>query len=354
LDRNKNPTENSRILDLSIYSKFNVEVVLEKAMRKSKKGSDTQNESGKARNKTKEVVDIVVKITRQNKRKEDLTYLFAKDDPIALILIENKIKFSDKASEQLLSQYQTSLGHLPTIMDSKDWEKWKDKICTILIAPESDDFGSQFNDFTLNERGNKRALYFAWVKDRNEEVMYKPVGYIDQILNDLLNAASDGTISPINNYVEQTLYALLNFIYNDFSSDADDQQQGGRNTWVYYDSLEDLWDSGNSDVDREIFEKIIAVNTEELQRKHKQGDYTKTHMLRFGRKGKKKFSITARGKSAVFFVTSSFFTSEMSRQMVDWGFKLRSNTKNEFLIDMRSVEEIMSAIAYLDENLPES
>lgn len=67
------------ILDLGVNTRFNVEVVLEKAL----KSKSTEN---------RQIVDIIIKITeRPQVKKEDVSYLFAKAIPIALILIENKI-----------------------------------------------------------------------------------------------------------------------------------------------------------------------------------------------------------------------------------------------------------------------
>jgi hypothetical protein len=52
------------ILDLSVNSRFNVEVVLEKALKANKGENQLKNNN---RKKTKEIVDIIIKITERKK-----------------------------------------------------------------------------------------------------------------------------------------------------------------------------------------------------------------------------------------------------------------------------------------------
>ena len=114
------------ILDMSYLSRFNVEVFLEKAL---KEGNEKQ-----------EIVDIIVKISqRPKKKKHDISYLFNEEIPVALILIETKIKDrSDITFNQIKAQYELTLKLLPKYIPQEKWGLWENKICTILVSTNNE------------------------------------------------------------------------------------------------------------------------------------------------------------------------------------------------------------------------
>lgn len=147
-----------------------------------------------------------------------------------------KIKY-DKVEKQILEQYENSLHDLPRYMTDDDWKLWSDNICTVLISTGEKDLEDQFDNF--KKSGNKNAVHLIWKgEDKNDES-------IKAIILNLLNQNATGKIAPIPTYTADTLRALVNFIENDFSSDADDQQKGGERQEVKrYTNLEEAITNG--------------------------------------------------------------------------------------------------------------
>ncbi len=229
-------TDEEYVLDLSIHSRFNVEVVLEKALKRDK-------EDPARTGKTKEIVDIFIKITeRKKKGKEDISYLFSKEEPVALILVENKINYDKDCINQLLEQYNKSLNYLKKIIViQEDWEVWQKNICTVLISPYQEDLRTKFDGFRINkdENGNRNSIFLSWGKNNHESK-----NSIQHIILKLLEENNAGIIAPIPSYSIDTLRALLNFIENDFSSDADDQQRGSKGRRHIFNTFQELENSG--------------------------------------------------------------------------------------------------------------
>ena len=195
--------EQMYILDMSYLSKFNVEVFLEKAL--------------KEENVKQEIVDIIVKITyRKKEKKHDISYLFNEEIPVALILIETKIRNSGIITfEQIKAQYELTLKLLPKFIPQDKWGLWKDKICTVLISTNNKKELVEFRDEI-----NPNSIHLYW--DNANEPSVK-----DMIL-EVLSQNEKGEISPIPSYTCETLKALTNFIESDFSSNTDDQQREPR------------------------------------------------------------------------------------------------------------------------------
>lgn len=285
------------ILDMSINSRFNVDVVLEKALRR--------NQENKKIGKTKEIVDIIIKITRHQKGgNENVNYLFEKEDPIGLILLENKINNSRGAGAQLSRQYKTSIEDLPSHMPEDDWKKWNGKIGTILISTGANNICEQFKSFKHpktnenSEEHNPNSIHLSWNNVSENKPDNQLSGSIKEILQSLLKENLDGTIPPINSYALDTMKALINFIEDDFSSDADDQQQGGKKgKRIIYTTLNELilnephvLSPYNWEIIQD-FDKFIASKYKNLGK-----EYTKTHPISIFRtpnceRGTKLFSI---------------------------------------------------------------
>ena len=196
--------EEMYILDMSYLSRFKVEVFLEKAL--------------KEENEKQEIVDIIVKITQRPKKKlHDISYLFNEEIPVALILIETKIKNSNSITfSQIKAQYELTLKLLPKFIPSDKWELWKNKICTILVSTNNENELIKFRKDV-----NPNSIHLYWNKTNEPS--------IKDIILEVLSHNEKGQISPIPSYTCETLKALTNFIENDFSSNTDDQQKEPKN-----------------------------------------------------------------------------------------------------------------------------
>jgi hypothetical protein len=285
------------ILDMSINSKFNVQVVLEKAL-KNIKIEDENGEINVQKGKTKEIVDIVIMITQHKEiGKEDVSYLFMDETPVALILLENKLKYSKTAGEQLLAQFNKSKEYLPKIMKKGEWEKWSDKIYTVFVSPATEELNNQFDNF--KNKGNKNAIHITW---NNLDTIFNkaPCGSIIAILLDILNESENGIISPINSYASDTIKALINFIKNDFSSDAVDLQRGGQKN--LYKTLDELKIAKPELFSSSMWSLVKDSNKELLNHfstiKDVKPTFTKSHTS-WRYKGKRFSSISKRTKDSV-------------------------------------------------------
>ena len=201
----KNDDEEMYILDMSYLSRFNVEVFLEKGL----KGENTKQE----------IVDIIVKITEKPKIKmHDISNLFNEEIPVALILIETKIKDSGvKTFIQIKQQYDILLKLLPKYTSQIKGDLWKNKICSVLVSTNNE---KELNKF--REEVNSNSIHLYW-DDLSKNS-------IKSILIEILTHNEKGQISPIPSYTCETLKALINFIENDFSSNTDDQQKEPKKT----------------------------------------------------------------------------------------------------------------------------
>lgn len=289
------------ILDLSISSRFNIDIVLEKAIRNTTIYNFDAKNTGKG--KTKEIVDIIIKITQHQKLKpEDLNYLFEQESPVALILLENKINKTNKAGEQLSAQYKNSLVDLPNYINKKYWPEWKDKICTILVSTAEKTTCDQFVDF--KREINDNSIHISWKNNKDYTDGNSPTASIKNICQELLRESNEGIISPINHYASDTIKALINFIEYDFSSNADDQQRGGQKSKVIpYGSVEEIYEKKP-----EIFEPDMWTFVKDISKKLKADftslknishDYTKTHVMTIKYYNEKIADISANSKSKV-------------------------------------------------------
>ncbi len=300
------------ILDMSINSRFNVDVVLEKALRKIEENQEEKEEESRKKGKTKEIVDIIIKITEHKKTgKEDVGNLFEKEEPVVLILLENKIKKGKKIREQLSQQYEASIKDLPNRMPEDEWFKWKKNICTILISTGEKEICEQFQSFKNPksddhlEKHNANSIHLSWNDVDVDDSYEQPSGSIKRILIDLLKENMDGTIPPINTYALDTMKALINFIEDDFRSDADDQQHGGKKGKVIkfpsIDALENaiptLFTSGMWELVKQTNQQILKVMEGEAGIEEPR--HTEGHVIACFSKGKKFASISKKSKKAV-------------------------------------------------------
>lgn len=316
IDEKKLAEEAPYILDLSIYSRFNVNVLLEKALKINDK------EKGASRNKTKEIVDIMIMITGHDKPKqEDITYLFNDEEPIALILLENKINACKDSKEQLSSQYQTSKSYFKEIMKDSEWKKWDDKIYTVFVHTDTPTMQKQFETFLSDPKGNRNSIHLCW----NNKSVTNLDDSVKTILLDILKESSLGEIPPIPTYTEETIRSLINFIENDFSSNTDDQQHKGQpSTGTHYKTLDELWESKNCTISKVEFDRVknIFENISERDN-YKIPEHTKTHLLTFNSNNSNRLcSISTRSKHAVVLLLESTVNdkikNELDRLEIKW------------------------------------
>lgn len=286
------------LLDLSIHSRFNVEVALEKALRKSNNNSEIEddNSDGKRRKKTKEIVDIFVKITAREKKKEDISYLFKEEEPVALLLVEIKLKHDGDVFKQIKDQYDKSLEHLKdnVIKNAEKWNKWEKNVCTVLVTAYDKDLNNKISQFQNSV--NENSIFYTWDYDTKEQKSIKT------LINNVLQEHNEGTVAPVPTYTADTLRALINFIENKFSSDADDQRRGGKRTKDSYNTLEDSITKGDGRFN--IMSDNMKNWIKQLDNEIKKQDELKPYYF------KSRISVGINGKSIwnIHYQAKNFFT----------------------------------------------
>lgn len=185
--------------NLSIRSNFEIEVVLEKAFKKS---------TGK-----KEIVDIIILCYE----KESQQGMFLGDAIIKqkdtgqaklrhIFLIENKIRPESITKKQLKLQYAQTIDKLIELK-IKDPQKL---VSVIYVTPKVKDAIDEYENFT--ETGSKSHLY--WKKDKRDDSNSENDIYISKIIKNIINE----DYPPIDAYCKYTLQAFLEFIESDFQS----------------------------------------------------------------------------------------------------------------------------------------
>lgn len=204
----KEITSNNKIIDLSPFSPFIVEVEMENRVMPSE---DIPKGKGEKH------IDILIKIYKQDKNSKDkaLSYVFG---------VENKIK-ARASSGQLIGEIKGLINELKK--DKSSMNAKPPKIGFIFLTPDNspmynNDF-KELDKFLQENYSNKiHATHLIWKPQDQEKKTEKSVF---SILSELLNQESKGLIEPIHEYSKYTLKALMNFILSDFKSYLEEKSE---------------------------------------------------------------------------------------------------------------------------------
>lgn len=241
--------ENS-IKDLS-SNLFDVEVAYEKGIDEYDYEEDeVGNNNRKGRTS---VVDIIIKISKKPPKSRSLLSMFQNNNPVALILIENKINTGAFTAGQLAKQHKKTIDFLEDQLEKKEEEEFfkifKENCFSIYVTPDEEKYDQEFQDFIAT---GKRGAHLKWKCEDNSS------NDLVSILRTLIKKDEDGEIEPIQDYTKHTIKALINFVLSDFKSEQEEKKEGkGGKNFVpaeqFYKKLEEKrFYSSLKKIDQEI------------------------------------------------------------------------------------------------------
>lgn len=219
----------NKVKDLS-HNLFDIEVVYEKAIEDEREDDVEEDEENKGRKNRTSVVDIIIKISKRPKANRSLLSLFKENEPIGLILIENKINTSSFTGKQLIKQYDRTIDFLQKQSDDKETFKiLKEKCFSIYVTPDEKKYGDELNNFI---KMGKKGEHIKWkTKDTSSEC-------IVLLLENLITNENGGKIDPLQEYTKHTIKAFINFIKSDFKSALEEKIEG-KGIPKYFNSVEE-------------------------------------------------------------------------------------------------------------------
>ena len=201
--------------NLSIRSKFEIEVLLEQAF-------EIDSDSNGDTDDSQQIVDIVILCYEKNS--SDGRFLVQEiieqrqkgmGNPKHIFLIENKIKDASFTKGQLEKQYLQTIAKLGVM----GIDNAKDLVSVIYVTPESQTFKDEFNDF--NKTTNKIPLFWRTKKDNS----------ISKMIKEILEKETQ----PIDVYCKHTLQAFWEFIENGFKSTITEELELKNKDYTKYD-----------------------------------------------------------------------------------------------------------------------
>jgi len=219
-----------------------------------------------------------------------------------IYLIEVKINEGAKTNKQIEEQYKATKSVLSN-------HKIEGDIKTIYLTPDSTSYKDEFESSEIGEK-----YHLKW-----------PI--LRETISDLLMDESKGDIEPIDNYIKHTLKAFATFIENGFKSEVKEKERRSNYVDIKYDIESFLQDYENL-FTRAAVEKISGFKKYIDSKMNEFADlsirHSKTHPCSVFYKGKKIFSLSARGKN---LRVVSYYTNYDIRETKDYSDNLSSDFK---------------------------
>lgn len=153
-------------------------------------------------------VELEKKVTLDSGKKRDIDIvinIYYKTDLIFILCIENKIKVSSVTKDQLNEQLEGIKNEqLEDITIDKDFKE--PEIAFLYLTPENCPKCKEEYKHFKDSHNNIPATHLSWNSD------------IYNLLVNMLEDESKGTIEPIFEYSKYTIKAFMNFIKTDFQS----------------------------------------------------------------------------------------------------------------------------------------
>ncbi len=212
IDKYENPR------DLSIRSKFEIEVLPEQAFK--------QDDTG-----TNQIVDIVILcFEKKNEKNQSLAKAILSnnraDDLKQIFLIENKIKDEATTENQLNNQVKSTIDTLTKLL-SKSEDEIENILSLIFISPVGERSSEEYSNLQRSETPRIPSVHIYWnlTEDEDPTLGRNEMTVID-FLKNILQEEAQGNIEAINEYTKHTLKSFINFIENNFKSTIDEELEG--------------------------------------------------------------------------------------------------------------------------------
>jgi len=161
----------------------------------------------KEEDNAKQIVDLVIVgyQTMMKSGKESLIHDFiANSKEIKQIyLIENKIRKGALTREQLIKQYNSTIGQIP--------DEHASNVTSIYLTPDEGKYTKEFNAAKVNLNNSYHLKWKSNVENDESSIL--------KILYGLLKDEVEGKIEPLNEYTLHTIKAFCLFIENEFRSE---------------------------------------------------------------------------------------------------------------------------------------
>jgi hypothetical protein len=280
--------ENLKAISYDLSSNlFDVEVAYEKGV------NNVEGNDGTS------IIDIVIKISKKTEtNKRSLISMFQNYEPLALILIENKISSGSFTKSQIIEQYERAIKFLDNQFkenkDQKILNKYKERCFSIYVTPSGEKFSDEIVEFS---KDGMKGLLINW----NNTEGYSPSVVL--MLENLLKEENAGAIQPIEEYTKHTIKAFINFIKSDFKSEVEEKIEG-KGIPKYFNNIEESLKYQSEDknmpsfivnlakvVDKKILEVFTSIGIQ----------YTPTHAASYflDKECKSKFASMDLGKREI-------------------------------------------------------
>lgn len=210
---------NNEVRNLSIYSEFEIKVLLEQAF--------YSNNVDKKENQIVDIIILCYKKPDAKKNKQSLAQkIISKNETgklVQIFLIENKIRQGATRELQLEKQYENTKTKLKEFVAEDDISK---KISVIFITPgledEEGEKGDVYDEFKTKYPQSFSIRIFWDDNENNEDES------MAMILKNILHKENIAEIEPMSDYTKHTLKSFINFIDNGFKSSIEEDLGGAK------------------------------------------------------------------------------------------------------------------------------